>query len=290
MGVKSNLAKIAPKNIVDKAVHKGEYKGDDWMTVSTVIQTMCEIKTRPNGQMIFFYKGKNIGWAKPDGTSWIDDRVYESIKKNFEVLKTMELRFKFNGDNYVVTGDMPGIPGFNADPDSYDVKKNGKDCEDFGEAWNGHRFSKYDVAMASFAAYMNLDESIRFITVSNEVERYRAAHQSFSYEVNGHLIPNRYYDATSEIWCDLWMITQDKENPDNVSKYYSTTKDCVTIITRLDGSLVTNMENFFVSGMCQDAEDAKIIFINDEMKGCLKEYDIDIEKLDIAKERYPLVH
>lgn len=87
MSIQSGLAKLAPKAVVNKAIDKGNYKGDNWATVSTIIQAMCGTRMSPDGKKLeFIYKGKAIGWAKQDGTGWIDDNAYKALKKEFRTL------------------------------------------------------------------------------------------------------------------------------------------------------------------------------------------------------------
>lgn len=85
MGIKRGLAKIAPKAISDKAIDKGEFQGDDWMTVSVVLQKMC--KTEMKGKSVdLIYDDKVVGFIKQDGTSWCDDKAYVKIKEAFDAL------------------------------------------------------------------------------------------------------------------------------------------------------------------------------------------------------------
>lgn len=104
MGIKRGLAKIAPKAISDKAIDKGEHNGDDWAMVSAITQSMCE--GRFDGkQMNFYYKDKQVGFAKQDGTSWFDDKAYDVVKKDFEALPD-ERKAEISGMADVIRGAM----------------------------------------------------------------------------------------------------------------------------------------------------------------------------------------
>ncbi len=85
MNIKSKLAQFAPKKVVNKAINKGEYNGDNWATVSIIIQTLCSTKMSSDGEQVeFIYKDKTIGWARENGAAWIDNKAYKTLKEDFE--------------------------------------------------------------------------------------------------------------------------------------------------------------------------------------------------------------
>ena len=86
MSITSSLAKALPKSVADKGIAKGSHRGDDWATVYDVINTMCEIKHTEN-YIELIYKGKVIGWARPDGTNWCDDKAYVAMREEYNKRK-----------------------------------------------------------------------------------------------------------------------------------------------------------------------------------------------------------
>ena len=82
MSVKSTLAKKLPESIARKGIAKGSHRGDNWVTVSTIIQAMCEMRPTDDGYD-FVYNGKVIGWAKNNGTNWCDDSAYVKMREEY---------------------------------------------------------------------------------------------------------------------------------------------------------------------------------------------------------------
>jgi hypothetical protein len=86
MSISSTLAKRLPQAVADRGIAKGSHKGDDWATVCDVISTMCEMKHTKNC-IEFVYKGKVVGWAKPNGTNWCDDKAYVAMREAYNKRK-----------------------------------------------------------------------------------------------------------------------------------------------------------------------------------------------------------
>lgn len=87
MSIKSNLAKLAPSAVQIKQGEKYEFEGDSWGTVNTIIRKMCRIEYTKEGAT-FFYKDKEVGWAKNDArqTSWMDASAYRQMKEEYMAL------------------------------------------------------------------------------------------------------------------------------------------------------------------------------------------------------------
>jgi hypothetical protein len=87
MSIKSNLAKLVPSAIQTKQAEKYEFEGDSWGTVNTIIRKMCRIEYTKEGAT-FFYKDKEVGWAKNDArqTSWMDASAYRQMKEEYMAL------------------------------------------------------------------------------------------------------------------------------------------------------------------------------------------------------------
>ena len=86
MSISSALAKRLPQAVADRGIAKGSHKGDDWGTVYDVIHTMCEMK-HTKDYIEFVYKGKVVGWAKPNGTNWCDDKAYVAMREEYNKRK-----------------------------------------------------------------------------------------------------------------------------------------------------------------------------------------------------------
>lgn len=84
MSISSTIAKAVPEKIARRQIAKNEYDGDDWNTVGTVIQTMCEIRSNKDHSVDFMYKGKAVGWAKPNGTCWCDGNAYREMREEYK--------------------------------------------------------------------------------------------------------------------------------------------------------------------------------------------------------------
>lgn len=106
MSVKSNLAKFAPKNVVEKGIAKGEHRGDNWSKVGAVISRMCETEHKEDGTVEFIYEGKVIGWARPNGQCWCDDSAYVKMREAYDELPQPEYDEEYDDDYYPYEDDI----------------------------------------------------------------------------------------------------------------------------------------------------------------------------------------
>lgn len=141
MSIKSTLAKAVPQSIVKKEIAKGSHRGDSWSTVISVIAATCETRRKADGTADYIYKGKVVGWERPNGQRWCDDSAYVQMRKEYDAMPKPELPDydeddEYDGD-YEDDGECPTCNGDcvdcpiasenDADDDDSDPFENGAD-------------------------------------------------------------------------------------------------------------------------------------------------------------------
>lgn len=186
------------------------------------------------------------------------------------------LKFKVNGKEYEINYEnlVFNISSRDFDADNVVVLCDGKEQSGFGESFAGYAYTKEDALLAMILAYVNNDTSYDFISVPDEIKKIRQGFFKKQDTVNGRDIPEQFISFNLEV-CDVKMITKDGR-----AAYIGTEE---TIMTYPDGSVATDMENFFIEGVIDMYQTGDIIFIDPDFEFYLEEnyLEDDLESVKI---------
>ena len=177
-------------------------------------------------------------------------------------------KFKVKGKEYEINYDNLVFDISSQDFDAEDVVVlcNGEETDNFGSSFAGYVYTPEDVLCAAIVAYVNNDTSYDFIEIPNEIKKIRSGFFKKQLTTNGRDIPKQILTQDLEV-CDVKMITKDGQ-----AAYLG---DEATILTYPDGSIATDMENFFIEGVADLYQEEDIVFIDPEFEEYLKENFID---------------
>ncbi len=191
------------------------------------------------------------------------------------------LKFKVNGKVYEVTYENLefNISSQDFDVDNVVILCNGKEINDFGESFIGHVYTGDDVLLSAILAYVNNDVSYDFISVPDEIKKIRSGFFKKQLNTNGRDIPKQFLTPDLNV-CDVKMITKEGQ-----AVYLGVDSDSC-ILTYKDGSIATDMESFFMSGVEDLYEDSEIVYIDPDFKLYLDELFIDDVFSESVKAKY----
>ena len=194
-------------------------------------------------------------------------------------MKLVEI--KVANDTYVVNGDMIGQLSVD-DIDVFDnveVFKNNEIETQFGETFSGNVIDSYDLLFAIIAAYFNDDTTIEYVYICDEIKALKDNNQTFTYKVGDRQIPDYVLSPSGNLHI-INAITVDAKEQGNV--FYTMldkladgrvfrSADSV-VMTRLDGSVATDVEFFMTNALIGAACNNDIfIYVDDETKTWLEE-------------------
>ncbi len=188
------------------------------------------------------------------------------------------LEVKIRNDIYIVEGTLNGASSLEdfENVEISSITKNGKVEETFGETWLGKKTDCYKFFNALLAAYVNDDITKEFLYVCREIEEFRKSIQTYSFDVYGRAVPNIV--ITPGLYkCGLVAVIRD-EHKEIGFAYYISEDGEKYVLTRLDGSVVTDIEDFFVEGLIEDVQNKDIVYIDSNTKRWLKEaFDVEVK-------------
>ena len=156
------------------------------------------------------------------------------------------------------------IAGESCDADDVEVTCNGKVTTSFGESFAGHVYDSADVLQAAIIAYINNDTTYQFIAVPDEVKYIKKSFSKTALKANGRDIPEKVLTAYMSP-CELQMVTKSGQAA------YAGINDDSCILTYPDGSVATDMENFFMEGVLDLYKEEEIVYISSGFKSYLEE-------------------
>ncbi len=192
---------------------------------------------------------------------------------------------EINGANYALIGDYGLGKEFVDDifdPLSVEVYKDYSLTMYFGQTWIGLDLDNYDALGYLISAYVNDQTDVKFNQVCEEIKAYKENNQTYTHTVNGRKIPNMIVTPKGNIGA-LHVLTQTKDGKDAFGYYFS---DDVSCVTRMDGSIATDIKEFAINSLVEDLEDNKVnvLYISDEAKQWLKDdFELDLQN-DVIEE------
>ena len=180
------------------------------------------------------------------------------------------------GNNYTVYGEIKD--GDLLDERAVDVKraeKNRKEMDTFGETWSGIPLRASDLFNSLLAAYINDDVTVEFLYVDKKIESFRKSIQSYTYSVYNRQIPNIVITPERKK-CRLAVAVKNPTEEEGYAYYFGEeSEEC--ILTRLDGTVATDMDCFLIGALVDDVEKNEIVYIDDDTKKWLiEEYGVNI--------------
>ncbi len=154
----------------------------------------------------------------------------------------------------------------------------------FGETFAGHLLDSYDFTKYVIASYLS---GVTFMTFNNvdemlvsEKEKFFISMGKAGLKNDGRSIPQIILNSNlSKLTLEMLYQVDGKE-----FIAYAGVDDCdiCALIDSEDGSLITDYECFYTSGILQDVEkpDFKLVIITDSIREFLKDYDIDADSLN----------
>ncbi len=120
------------------------------------------------------------------------------------------------------------------------ITENGVPVEEFGESFIGYHYNKDDVLASAIRGYINNDSSYQFIEIPDEIKALKECLYTSEMVVKRREVPKYYY--TDELTAvPLVLVTE-------TSSAY-TNGDNVFLVSNEDGTLLTDMEPFFSTGI-----------------------------------------
>ncbi len=168
------------------------------------------------------------------------------------------------------------------DPVELEIRKDGEKTDDFGQTWVGMDIDSYAALGYLISAYVNDETNVKFNQVNVEIELFKKNHQNYTHTVNGRQIPDMIVTPLGNVG-DLHVLTKTKDGKDAFGYYFG---DEVSCVTRMDGSIATDIEEFATNSLVEDLEDDKVnvLYISDEAKQWLKDdFDLDLQN-DVIEE------
>ena len=168
------------------------------------------------------------------------------------------------------------IENDNIEVDKVNVLFDGKPRVDFGEAFSGYRFTAKDVFSDAVISYLNNDTSYLWEEIPKELQKLKAKYFKSCLNVHGREVPKYIYDRYMN---RMTLVLASSGEKDDSSTAYS---GCLaylgddgnfSLMDTATGKCITDMECFFVSGVCDMLKNDNIIYQNDDfVKQMTEEY------------------
>jgi len=151
----------------------------------------------------------------------------------------------------------------------------GKATSELGETWAGAKVSPLMMYQQAAAAYINDEEGIVFHNVCDEVKDWKERFQSYTHKIGDRNIPNVAVTSDGELTF-LGAVSKDG------SAYYGGYN--VSVALRPDGSIMTDMEPFFLEALIDEQKNHSFAYCSDECREYINDY-IDPETIYTSKAR-----
>ena len=172
------------------------------------------------------------------------------------------MEFEIKDDVYEVYGDYQPDYSTVFEPDVIgSVLMNGDKMQSFGKTWTDVVLDEKDFLGMAIAAYVNEDTNVHFTEVCEEIESFKDNVQTYTHEVNGRKIPNTVVTHMGDA-LDLVALSE-------TGGYYA--NGTLSVATRTDGSIATDVEAFVENALEEDYEQGKMIYMSKEVKEYLQE-------------------
>lgn len=168
------------------------------------------------------------------------------------------------------------------DPVSLEIHKDGVKTENFGQTWIGMDLDSYAVLGYLVSVYVNDQTDVKFNQVCEEIKAYKENNQTYTHTVDGRKIPDMVVTPLGQT-AKLHVLTKTKDGKDAFGYYFS---DDLACVTRMNGSIATDIEEFATNSLVEDLEDDKVnvLYISDEAKQWLKDdFELDLQN-DVIEE------
>lgn len=133
------------------------------------------------------------------------------------------------------------------------ISRNGKEESEFGERWNGHIVDGQEFAAGLVCAFFNGDNSVWFEYIDENIVKFKEKEQLYK-QVQNTSIPF-YVLNLNGTKLELQAVSKD------YMRFYIKDDECA--LTRSDGSLATDMEEFFYNALEEEAQEGSLIFIGE---------------------------